>query len=97
MARLGWKAWAFRLAATASESKINVPAIDTAPARSTSLPGASDLVYNVGLVYEKYGISARLAYQFRTKFLQSVGGYAVVNGLLVPDGNGDVFGTTLMI
>lgn len=80
-----------RLSATASKSEIDVPAIDTAPARNTSLPGASDLVYNASLVYEKYGISARLAYQFRTKFLQSVGAYATVNSVLVPDGNGDVF------
>jgi TonB-dependent receptor len=80
-----------RLSATASESKINIPAIDTAPYRSTSLPGASDLVYNASLVYEKYGLSARLAYQFRTKFLQSVGAYASVNGALVPDGNGDIY------
>jgi hypothetical protein len=59
--------------------------------RVVDLPGASDLVTNVGLTYEKYGLSARIAYQYRTKWLQSVGGYATVNGALVPDGNGDIY------
>jgi TonB-dependent receptor len=93
--RLGGPDWAegfgIRLTATFSQSEINIPAIGTAPARVAGLPGASDTVYNASLVYEKYGLSARLAYQYRSSFLQSVGGYATVNNVLVPDGNGDVF------
>jgi TonB-dependent receptor len=80
-----------RLSANFNDSEINVPAVGTAPLRVVDLPGASDLVTNVGLTYEKYGLSARIAYQYRTKWLQSVGGYATVNGALVPDGNGDIY------
>lgn len=86
-----------RLSATISESEINIPAIVLAggtirsPARKSGLPGASDLVYNAGIVYEKYDLSLRLAYQFRTKWLQEVGSYTTVNNTVVPDGNGDIF------
>ncbi len=81
-----------RLSATLSESEITVPAVGaTSPKRTSALPGASDAVYNASLVYEKYNLSMRLAYQFRTKWLQSVGGYTTVNNIIVPDGNGDIF------
>ena len=80
-----------RVSATANDSEINVPSVGTAPNRKVDLPGASDLVTNAAITYEKYGLSARLAYQYRTKWLQSVGGYATVNGQLVPDGNGDIY------
>jgi TonB-dependent receptor len=81
-----------RFSATFSQSQINVPAIGVAsPARKVELPGASDAVYNAALVYEKYDWSLKLAYQYRTKWLQAVGGYAIVNNTLVPDGNGDIY------
>jgi TonB-dependent receptor len=81
-----------RLSATFSESEINVPAIGiTSPQRKLALPGASDAVYNAALVYEKYGVSMKLAYQYRTKWLQAVGGYTTVNNVVVPDGNGDIY------
>jgi TonB-dependent receptor len=81
-----------RLSATWSQSQINVPAIGVAsPDRRVSLPGASDAVYNAALVYEKYDWSLKLAYQYRTKWLQAVGGYTTVNNVVVPDGNGDIY------
>jgi TonB-dependent receptor len=81
-----------RLSATFSESEISVPAIGLAsPSRKAALPGASDVVYNAALVFEKYDISMKLAYQFRTKWLQAVGGYTTVNNVIVPDGNGDIY------
>jgi TonB-dependent receptor len=81
-----------RLSATFSESEITVPALGlTSPERKAALPGASDVVYNAALVFEKYDISMRLAYQFRTKWLQNVGGYTTVNNVIVPDGNGDIY------
>lgn len=81
-----------RLSATFSESEISVPALGLAsPARKAALPGASDVVYNAALVFEKYDISLKLAYQFRTKWLQSVGGYTTINNVIVPDGNGDIY------
>jgi TonB-dependent receptor len=36
------------------------------PARRVPLPGTSEVVYNIGGYYEKYGLSLRLQYQFRT-------------------------------
>lgn len=81
-----------RLSATFSESEIEVPAIGVAsPSRKVVLPGSSDAVYNAALVYEKYNLSLKLAYQYRTKWLQAVGGYTTVNNSVVPDGNGDIY------
>ena len=51
----------------------------------------ADLVYNVSLYYERYGLSARLAYQYRTEWGQSIGEYQVLNGATVPVTNGDVY------
>lgn len=61
------------------------------PARKIKLPGTSQTLYNISLIYEKYGLSARLSYQFRTAWLQGVGAYGIANGKLVPVSNGDVF------
>lgn len=38
---------------------------------STQLPGTSRSIYNVGLSYEKHGINARVAYNYRSNFIQS--------------------------
>jgi TonB-dependent receptor len=59
--------------------------------RKVKLPGTSEYLYNISLIYEKYGVSARLSYQFRKAWLQGVGAYGVANGKLVPVTNGDVF------
>ncbi|TWI11953.1 TonB-dependent receptor [Aerolutibacter ruishenii] len=40
-------------------------------AGSTELPGTSRTNYNVALTYDKHGLSARLAYNYRSKFIQS--------------------------
>jgi TonB-dependent receptor len=85
------KGFGWRATATLTDSEMDVPAVTAtfAPARSLPLAGASDLVYNLSLVYERYGFSARLAYQYRTEWLQTVGGYTTVNNIVVPSGNGD--------
>jgi TonB-dependent receptor len=44
----------------------------------TVLPGTSDVVYNIGGYYEKYGLSIRLNYQKRTEWLDTIG--AAVDG-----------------
>ncbi|WP_022682541.1 TonB-dependent receptor [Sphingobium bisphenolivorans] len=41
--------------------------------RKLRLPGTSDFVYNIGGYYEKYGLSLRLQYQNRSKWLDTVG------------------------
>lgn len=76
---------------TLNDSEITVPAAGTAPKRKIPLPGASDLVYNVSLYYERYGLSARLSYQYRTEWGQSVGDYQTLNGAVVPVTNGDIY------
>ena len=77
---------------TVTDSEFTIPrvSVDT-PARKQRIPGTSDYIYNVALSYEKYGLSARLAYQFRTAWVSGIGTYRIVNGRLVPDGNGDTF------
>ncbi len=37
----------------------------------TELPGTSRTNYNVALTYDKYGLNTRLAYNYRSKFIQS--------------------------
>ena len=57
---------------TVNDSKITKPGIGVVPARKMRLPGTSDLVYNVGVYYEKYGASLRVQYQRRSAWLDSV-------------------------
>ncbi|WP_309645697.1 TonB-dependent receptor, partial [Phenylobacterium sp.] len=76
---------------TLNDSEVTVPRAGTVPERKIPLTGSSDLVYNASIYYEKYGLSARLAYQFRTEWGQSVGEYQVLNGAVVPVTNGDVY------
>lgn len=89
-----------RATATWTESEVTVPETfilvntertSTHPERKTGLPGASDFLYNLSLTYEKYGLSARVAYQFRKAWQNGIGTYLIVNGVSVPDGNGDNF------
>ena len=60
--------------ATYNDSEVTKPAIldiagnITSPERRVPLPGTSQVVYNVGAYYEKYGLSLRLQYQNRTTF-----------------------------
>lgn len=76
---------------TLNDSEIEVPSVGSVPVRKIPLIGASDVAYNISLYYERYGLSARLAYQFRTEWGQSVGDYQVLNGKVVPVTNGDIY------
>ncbi len=60
---------------TYNDSEVTKPAVlaVAVPARKVRLPGTSDVIYNVGAYYEKYGISMRLQYQRRSTWLD---GYA---------------------
>ncbi len=79
------------LSVTVTDSKINLAALPGVAARSIPLTGSSDLVYNAQLTYEKYGLSVRLAYQWRSPWGQSVGSYRTINGALYPVDNGDIY------
>ncbi|WP_336925750.1 TonB-dependent receptor [Altererythrobacter palmitatis] len=57
---------------TLNDSAVTKPAIGLVPARRVRLPGTSDVVYNVGGYYEKYGLSLRLQYQRRSAWLDGI-------------------------
>jgi len=82
-----------RASGTWTESEVEIPANATglATVRTQTLPGTSDETYNLQLTYEKYDLSVRLAYQFRTAWVQGYGNYTTVAGRIVPSGNGDIY------
>ncbi len=57
---------------TLNDSEVTKPAIGAVPARKVRLPGTSDVVYNVGGYYEKYGVSLRLQLQKRSTWLDGI-------------------------
>lgn len=57
---------------TLNNSKVNKPAVSGIPARKIRLPGTSDMVYNIGGYYEKYGVSIRAQYQRRSTWMDGV-------------------------
>lgn len=57
---------------TLNDSRVTKPAIGGLPDRRVRLPNTSDSVYNVGVYYEKYGVSMRLQYQRRSAWLDGI-------------------------
>lgn len=57
---------------------INSSKATTPDGRTTDLPGASDLIYNASLYYERYGFSARVSYQWQSSYLDELGTDLVV-------------------
>lgn len=80
-----------RLSGTWTSSKVTLPSVGGVPARTISVLGTSDAVYNVQAIYEKYGMTLRLAYQYRTPWGQSVGAYRTIGTGVYPTDNGDIF------
>ena len=77
-----------------TNSEVSLPSVGGAPERTISVLGTSDEVYNLQGIYEQYGLTVRLAYQYRTPWGQSVGAYRVINGAIYPVDNGDIFWDT---
>lgn len=75
-AQLGVPEWmgGFGLTAnvTYNDSEVTKPGIGAVPDRKVRLPGTSDWVYNVGAYYEKYGLSVRLNYQYRSTWMDGI-------------------------
>lgn len=100
---LGWSDWlggfGVKASATLADSEVTIPAYNVGtkaspiivPARKADLPGTSEGVYNLQMIYEKYGLTVRLAYQYRTTWIQEIGGYTMVGGVAVPSDNGDIY------
>ena len=57
---------------TLNDSKVEKPALGAVPSRKVRLPGTSDVVYNVGGYYEKYGLSVRVQFQRRSAWLDTI-------------------------
>ncbi len=57
---------------TVNDSEVTKPAIGAVPARKVRLPGTSDVVFNVGAYYEKYGLSVRVQFQKRSTWLDGI-------------------------
>ena len=66
---------------------LNKSRSETPDGRKIRLPGASDAVYNLIAYYEKYGFSARVSYQNRSSWIDSIGSFGPV-----PFPNGPVRG-----
>ena len=90
-----WPAWmegfGVNASATFTSSEVTLPSVNGVPARKIPVLGTSDAVYNLQLTYEKYGLSVRAAYQYRTPWGQSVGSYRVISGGVYPVDNGDIY------
>ena len=80
-----------RFSGTWTDSEVNLPSVGVVPERTISVLGTSDRVYNLQGTYEKYGLTVRLAYQYRTPWGQSIGDYRVINGNVYPVDNGDIY------
>jgi len=50
---------------------------DTLNRIGADFPGTSDRIVNASLFYEKYGLSARVSYQYRTDWVDTLGGLGV--------------------
>ena len=60
---------------------------ETPDGRKIQLPGSSDMIYNLALSYERYDLSTRLSWQYRTKWIDSIG-----DGDILGDGYWDEVG-----
>jgi TonB-dependent receptor len=66
---------------------LNDSEVETPDGRKIQLPGSSDMIYNLALSYERYDLSTRLSWQYRTKWIDSIG-----NGDVLGDGFWDEVG-----
>ncbi|WP_336964989.1 TonB-dependent receptor [Sphingobium aquiterrae] len=57
---------------------INDSSATTPDGRKTDLPGSSPLIYNLSAYYERYGLSARVSYQWQAHYLDSIGSDPVI-------------------
>jgi len=66
---------------------LNESETETPDGRKVQLPGSSDMIYNLALSYERYDLSTRLSWQYRTKWIDSIG-----SGDILGDGFWDEVG-----
>ncbi|MDP1026476.1 TonB-dependent receptor [Sphingomonas sp. KR1UV-12] len=80
-----------QLNATLNKSRATTLPVGVVPARKVPLPGASDAVYNLIGYYEKYGFSARVSYQNRSPWLDAIGSFDNVGGVVRGVDGGDFY------
>jgi TonB-dependent receptor len=85
-ARLSLPDWASGFGVRANLT-LNDSEVETPDGRKVQLPGSSDMIYNLALSYERYGLSTRLSWQYRTKWIDSIG-----SGDILGDGFWDEVG-----
>jgi TonB-dependent receptor len=66
---------------------LNESESETPDGRKVQLPGSSDMIYNLAMSYERYGVSTRLSWQYRTKYIDRIG-----DGDILGDGFWDEVG-----
>lgn len=84
--RLGLPDWAAGFGLRGNLT-LNDTETESPDGRKVPLPGSSDLIYNIGLSYERYGLSTNLSWQYRTAWLDSLG-----DGDILGDGYWDEVG-----
>ncbi|WP_375404458.1 TonB-dependent receptor [uncultured Sphingomonas sp.] len=70
---------------------LNKSRSETPDGRRIRLPGTSDAVYNLIGYYEKYGFSARVSYQNRSPWIDGIGAFGPVNGVVRGIDGGDFY------
>ncbi|MFN3424529.1 MAG: TonB-dependent receptor [Novosphingobium meiothermophilum] len=60
---------------TLLDGKFDTQRINGVQQKGIAFQGLSDTIYNASLYYEKYGLSARVSYQWRSDWLDSLGGF----------------------
>jgi TonB-dependent receptor len=63
-----WGGFGLQTNVTLNRSEATTPSGD-----KIRFPGTSDIVWNFGPYYEKYGLSVRLSYQYRSNWIDSLG------------------------
>ena len=60
---------------TLLDGKFDTQVVNGAQQKGIAFQGLSDTLWNASVYYEKYGLSARLSYQWRSDWLDSLGGF----------------------
>ena len=60
---------------TLLSGKFDTQVVNGTQQKGIAFQGLSDTIYNASLYYEKYGLSARVSYQWRSDWLDSLGGF----------------------
>lgn len=60
---------------TLLDGKFDTALVGGVQQKGIAFQGLSDTIYNTSLYYEKYGLSARVSYQWRSDWLDSLGGF----------------------